>query len=275
MIHADDMPFLAAGAVLDDLAPNELADYAAHRPSCPDCRQLEVELDHVLADLALVVPDRQPPPDLLDGIRLALAAESAAVGTAPSTVLPFRGPAMASAATATVETSARPRTRVPLVAALGLAAALVVAVVGLGGRAVQLESDLAAAGARVAVLEAALASDQDAVAVAAHPDRVSVALHGDALAPDAEAAVVFLPGTNQSFLVARNLPATPAGHGYQLWYADQAGVHPLQVLAWSGEGTLVAPIGVDLATSAAVMLTLEPDGGAQGEPGPQVVFGEL
>jgi hypothetical protein len=46
-------------------------------------------------------------------------------------------------------------------------------------------------------------------------------------------------------------------------------------VSWDGEGTMIAPIGVDLADSAAVMLTLEPEGGAQGEPGPQVVFGEL
>ena len=109
-------------------------------------------------------------------------------------------------------------------------------------------------------------------AVAAH---VTVALHGDAIAPDAEAAVVFVPGDDASYVVARNLPATPAGHGYQLWYADEAGVHPLQTVAYDGSGTFLAPIGVDLADSSAVMITLEAEGGAQGEPGPQVVFGEL
>jgi hypothetical protein len=161
------------------------------------------------------------------------------------------------------------------VASLGLAAVLGVVAVGLGGRTAALEADLAAADARVAALEAALASEQDAVTVAMDPSRVTAALHGDALAPGAEAAVVYLPGTADSFLVARNLPATPSGHGYQLWYADGAGVHPLQVVPWDGRGTLVVPIGVDLADSAAVMLTLEAEGGAQGEPGPQVVFGEL
>jgi hypothetical protein len=37
----------------------------------------------------------------------------------------------------------------------------------------------------------------------------------------------------------------------------------------------VVPVGVDLAGSSAAMVTLEPTGGAVGEPGPQVVFGEL
>ena len=45
--------------------------------------------------------------------------------------------------------------------------------------------------------------------------------------------------------------------------------------AYDGRGPFVAPFGVDLADGAAAMVTLEPMGGATGEPGPQVVFGEL
>ncbi len=104
---------------------------------------------------------------------------------------------------------------------------------------------------------------------------VTVALHAEPLAPSAEAAVVYVPGAGSSWIVARNLPATPAGHGYQLWYADDSGVHPLQTVSFDGTLTFVAPLGVDLADSSAVMITLEDAGGAQGEPGPQVVFGEL
>ena len=56
MIHSDAERLLPAGAVLDDLAPDERAAYEAHRGTCADCRRLELELDHVLADLAIVVP---------------------------------------------------------------------------------------------------------------------------------------------------------------------------------------------------------------------------
>ena len=52
-------------------------------------------------------------------------------------------------------------------------------------------------------------------------------------------------------------------------------MHPLQTVSFDGSGTFVAPIGVDLADSTAVMLTLEESGGATDEPGPQVIFGEL
>jgi hypothetical protein len=150
-----------------------------------------------------------------------------------------------------------------------------VVALGLGARGLALQQDLDVANAQVAALESTLAREGDAMTVAMNPAHVTVALHGDALAPAAEAAVVFVPGEDAAWIVARNLPATPDGHGYQLWYADEAGVHPLQTVAYDGSGTFVAPIGVDLADSSAVMITLETEGGAQGEPGPQVVFGEL
>jgi hypothetical protein len=75
--------------------------------------------------------------------------------------------------------------------------------------------------------------------------------------------------------MANDLPATPAGRVYQLWYADAAGVHPLGTFHHDGSGPFVAPFGVDLAGSVAAMVTLEPEGGAQGDPGPEVIFGEL
>ena len=68
MLAADAARMLAAGAVLEDLDPAERRAYDTHRAGCPDCRSLEIELDAVLADLALIVPQREPPPDLLSRI---------------------------------------------------------------------------------------------------------------------------------------------------------------------------------------------------------------
>lgn len=261
MIHDDAQRMLPAGAVLDDLAPDERASYETHRNACHECRRLERELGRVMADLSLVVPERMPPPDLLHGIRRALAAETA-VGDARRTAVKPLG-------------ALRRSRRVPSIAPLALVAALGIIAIGLGARTLTLQLGLDTATAQLASLESALAARGDAVTVALNPSHVTVALHGDALAPEAEAAVVFVPGDDAAFLVARNLPATPAGHGYQLWYADRAGVHPLQTVAYDGSGPFVATFGVDLADSAAVMITLEASGGATGDPGPQVVFGEL
>jgi hypothetical protein len=279
MMHDDAERMLTAGAVLDDLAPDELASYEAHRATCAECRQLERELDRVMADLSLVVPERMPPPDLLGEIRRALATEQA-MRAATAITLMQPGPAVPVTPARTGVPPAdvialRRSRRTPTMASLALAAAIGVIAVGLGARMVALQQNLDATTAQVASLESALAERGDAMTVALNPSHVTVALHGDALAPQAEAAVMYLPGQDAAYLVARNLPATPAGHGYQLWYADAAGVHPLQTVAYDGSGPFVAPIGVDLADSAAVMITLEESGGATGEPGPQVVFGEL
>jgi hypothetical protein len=303
VIHDDLARELAAGAVLDDLAPDELAAYEAHRVTCAECRIVELELDHVLADLALVVPERVPPADLLGGIRRALAAEVAAsVPSAGSTTatatatgaslapipsprpvaLPTRAPVPVGTPVASAPSDVVPlrrHSRGPLLASIALAAGLGVVALGLGARSLTLQQDLDAANAQVATLEGRIASQadtmNDAMTVAMNPAHLTAALHAEPLAPAAEAAVVYLPGAAESWIVARNLPPTPAGQGYQLWYADGAGVHPLQTVSFDGSGTFVARLGVDLAHSAAVMITLEPAGGATGEPGPQVVFGEL
>jgi hypothetical protein len=269
MIHEQEL-LLAAGAVLDDLDPDERAVYETHRRSCPDCRVAEVELDQVMADLALMSPERMPPPDLLAGIRLAIAAED----DAPRTISVVPSVPAAEPSAANVVPFRRP-SRAPLIASLAIAAGLGVVALGLGARTVTLQQDLDTTSAQVASLEANLAGQGGAMTVALNPAHVTVALHGDAIAPDVEAAVVFVPGDDASYVVAQNLPATPSGHGYQLWYADAAGVHPLQTVSFDGSGTFVAPIGVDLADSTAVMITLEESGGAMDEPGPQVVFGEL
>ena len=59
------------------------------------------------------------------------------------------------------------------------------------------------------------------------------------------------------------------------WHADAAGVHALDTFQHDGDGQFLTRFGVDLGSSAAAMITLEPEGGAVGEPGPQVAFGEL
>ncbi len=266
MIHEEQL--LAAGAVLEDLDPDERATYETHRRSCAACQHTELELDNVMADLSLVAPERMPPPYLLDGIRRAIAAED----DAPRIVV---APSDVQQQPASNVVPLRRASRGPVFASLALAAGLGVVALGLGARSVTLQQDLDSTSAQVASLEANLAGQGGAMTVALNPAHVTVALHGDAIAPAAEAAVVFVPGDNASYVVARNLPATPSGHGYQLWYADAAGVHPLQTVSFDGTGTFVAPVGVDLADSSAVMITLEETGGATGEPGPQVIFGEL
>jgi anti-sigma-K factor RskA len=272
MIHSEAAQMLAAGAALEDLEADEWREYEAHRRTCADCARLEVELDHVLADLALAVPERRPPPDLLDALRRAISADAVAGGppadghpaqvVAPSNVIPFAR-------------ADRRADRRPILAAVGLAAALAVVSVGLGARSVALSDELGSARAQLGRMQEALGHQGAAMAVAVHPSHETAQLHAEPSAPGATAFVVYVPGSDEAWLVANGLPPTPDGHAYQLWFADTAGVHGLGTFTFDGQGAFVAPFSVDLASSSAAMVTLEPIGGATGDPGPQVVSGEL
>lgn len=260
---------LAAGAALDDLAPDERAAYDAHRQGCRTCAVAADELEIVLADLALVVPERTPPADLLAGIRLAIDAERRPERSSGAAT-PASG-----APTQPISIAAARASRRPVLAVAGLAAALALVALGLGARGLGMQRELDRAQAQLALLQDRVAAEGGVVAAAMDPSHVAVALHAEPLAPAATAAVVYVPGTDDAWLVAHDLPPTPDGRAYQLWHADGTGVHPLQTVAFDGSGTFVASLGVTLAPGDAVMITLEDTGGATGDPGPQVVFGEI
>lgn len=277
MIDRQSEHLLVAGAVLEDLEPDEATAWLTHREGCTECRDLENDLTLVLEDLALVVPERIPPPYLLEAVRRSIGAAGAVPVARAEIASPGIAPLMAptSLDEARRRRASGPGFRRPSLALVGLAAAFAIAAAGFGARSIGLQGDLDRAGTEVAALEARLSGSGAVMAAAIDPGHVTVALHAEPLAPAAAAMVLYVPGTRRAYLVADHLPATPVGHGYQLWYADAAGVHPLQTVPFDGDGAFVAALDVDLSGAAAVMITIEDEGGATGEPGPQVVFGEI
>lgn len=261
---------LAAGAALDDLDAEERADYDRHLGTCPACQALAADLDDVVADLALVAPTLVPPLSLRDGVLAALHGSAATETPAPPAVL--RALPFPSAA---ADTQSAGRPRVALWGSLGLAAVLGIVAVGLGAQTSRLTEQVAAANTAAAEAQVKLAAREAAIALIADPSHRTASLRAEPVAPVATAVVVYRPGSTDAYLMAMNLPATPDGQVYQLWVADDAGVRALGTFHFDGQGAFIAPFGVDLGTSAAAMVTLEPEGGAQGEPGPQVVFGEI
>lgn len=252
---------LAAGAALDDLDGGERHEFERHLATCAPCRRLSTELDDVVGELALAAPLLYPPTELRGNVLAALREPAMAhLSLVPDAPRAIRG-----------ETAGR------IARWGGLAAAAVFAIVavGLAAQNQRLDEQVATANAALADARVQLLARQAAVAVAADPGHVTVALHAEPVAPAASAVVMFRPGTTEAYLLATDLPATPAGQVYQLWFADTDGVHALGTFHHDGEGPFVAPFGVDLASSAAAMVTLEPEGGAVGDPGPQVVFGEF
>jgi predicted anti-sigma-YlaC factor YlaD len=302
---------LAAGAALDDLDPLERAALDAHLGACPPCRKVARELVDSAGMLAFAAPRRTPPAALLGGILAAVAASegrpvnlpAADLGSAPAIATPIRLP-LAPGATAAraaafapvpVQVAAtadpgdtsgvileldalrRDRTRYRRLSFAGLAAAavLAIAVGALGASATGLRSDLDAATLQRDAAVAQLATSDAAMTVALAPGHATATMKPEPMAGKATVYVVYMPGTPDAWMMAGNLPATPAGEVYQLWLADSSGVHPVTTFTCDGSSPCLAPYSADLASADATMITLEPVGGATGEPGPQVAFGTL
>lgn len=282
--HDADLDLLVAGALLDDLDPSELARYEDHQPGCERCAVVVADLGRTLGDLALIARARRPPAALGASISAAIAADRPSEDAGPGAI-GASGPAtigdpLPAAAASRPDRSWWPRWSPPRLTPgrrLGpaLAAGLVVIIVAVGAWGLAIRADLDRATVEATQARDALARQSRAMAVALAPDHRTARLDPEALAPGADAVVVYRPGRNDAYLVARDLPATPAGSVYQLWTADASGVHGLGTFAFDGSGLFVADFGRDLAGASAVMVTLERAGGASGGPGPQVVFGEL
>jgi hypothetical protein len=215
-----------------------------------------------------------------------MLAYAGAGSLADASAAPFAPPTEPQAETETtatpteavdLETLRRERSRYRRLSWAGLAAAavLAVAVGALGVTSAGLDDQLARATAERDIAVAQLARTDQAMAVVLAPDHATAQLITEPMAAQASVYVVYRPGTTEAWLMAGNLPAPPAGQVYQLWSADAAGVHPLTTFTCGDAASCLAPFGVDLASATATMITLEPAGGAQGEPGPQVAFGEL
>ena len=271
---------LAAGSALEDLDADERRAFSAHVATCAACRDLSIDLVDVLGDLALLAPTIHPPAEMrasvLAAIRASDTGPSTSIGTRSEDERPTARTSEGDEVTAIDDFRRETRRlRRMTFGAVALAAALGVVAFGIGVRTMELTDAVAANAAALAQAEARLAQQTSAVALVADPGHVTASLHAEPVAPAAVAVVVYRPGSSDAYLMAHGLPATPPGMVYQLWYADAAGVHPLGTFQHDGQGPLVAPFGVDLGSSAAAMVTLEPEGGAQGEPGPEVLFGEL
>jgi len=292
---------LAAGAALDDLEPRERASLDAHLDACAACRVDARALVDTASVLALAVPQRKPPASLGGAVLAAIAASEkrpvgvpaatlAYAGGASALARPVAGPLTGASGTlaGTAERPApgeivdleavrrdRARYRRLSFAGLSVAAALAIAVGGLGMTAAGLSNQLEETSLERDAAVARLAVNDAAMAVVLAPDHATATLTPEPMAAQAVVYVVYRPGTSDAWMMAADLPASPAGTVYQLWSADAAGVHALTTFTCEDQQACLAPFGVDLASAKATMITLEPAGGALGEPGPQVAFGEL
>jgi hypothetical protein len=273
---------LTAGRALGDLDVAEQQAVDAHLRQCASCRALTRDLDAVLTDLAFAAPRRAVPASLGPSIMAAIRSESAGMR-------PMAMPSMG--ATAGPAVAPRPSSRQDSVLpevirpdrfrgwgralGIGLAAAAALAIVVLGAEVLSLRDQVDSANMIARGYADQLSARDTAMQVVADPSHASAWLAPSTGDVTASALMVWVPGSTQTYLVASGLPATADGQDYQFWYADDAGVHAGITFDYDGSGMLIMPVEVDLSGAKAAMLTIEEDGGAQGGPSKDIVFGEL
>jgi hypothetical protein len=222
--------------LLGALPPEEREDFTAHLQACPVCRRDAEELAIAADALPVSVPPVAPPPGLKGRIMAVVESEAELLAAAGEQAdVPPRAPARARARRGFLGGwLLRPGV------ALACAAVLLVA----GGIAGAL---LAAGG------------DETRTVVA------------DTRAPDADVRLQI--HDDASMLVARDMPAPPAGRVYQVWIKRPGrDPEPTSVL-WSTrrDGSAEVAVPGSLDGVEAVLVTDEPQGGSDVPSKPPVI----
>jgi len=275
----DDVRDLAAGFVLGALAPEEEAAVRDHLASCPEPHPEVEELGGVVPYLAESLEPVEPPASLRARILAAAAAERPAPVDATAAA-PLAAPAPSAPAPVPFPTAAERTVRAARPSrlgtwAMGIAAILVVAVLGawnlqLQGRLNSVEEDLAAATAyQQGVARVLAVATQDGAQVAiltATPEAPTAAAGLAATGPDGTVVISM-----------HDLVPTTGTQVYEAWVivGENAPV-PLGGFEVGPAGTGVFSGSTALAEPGAILaLTLEAAPGATTPNPPVLTVGAL
>lgn len=254
MTGRDDLHLSAAAYALDALPDDERAAFEAHLTTCPAC---VAEVDTLRTTAAhLAEPTTAPVPHTL---REHVLAEVARTPQLPPTAADTAGHTTADPRSVPVdELGARRRTRVTPRWTAGVAAAAVL-VMAIGGLS-YLSWDLAnRLDASRAAAEQARDHAERLLEVLAAPDATIVSA-GDAQGIPGTLVVSVARG--EAMFVADDLPAPPSERTYQMWLIGEDGATPAGEFDPDPLGRASHLVSGDLATTAAVGVTIEPLGGS-------------
>ena len=281
---------LAVGHALHALEPEDEMAAVGHLRVCDSCRRLAADTEEVSAALAALAPPVQPPAQLGERLRAAVAAEPRGVPAGPSRVLRPRGDggratASRAAARERAATGGRPADGRPPRAAGGrgrwlrtapwlVTAAAVAALAVVTGWGTSISSE------RDQLVRAADLQEQVLDGLADPAARV-VRLVGqeDAGAAGANAAVL-LDESGRAYVVAEGLEANEPDSTYVLWQVPEGGtpqaVGVFDVPADGGTGIAVAEVGavtVDPEQLAALAVSREAGRVAPATPSTPLLVG--
>lgn len=193
---------LAVGHALSALEPEDESRFLAHLAACARCEQSVAEHQATLAHLALAAPPVEPPPSLLEGLRVGVAAE-------PRQVTAGWQPSPAAGSEQVTDLSERRgRRSVPVRRShlLTSAAAVAALLLGLGGWNASLQRDNAEQSSR-------LDSFASAVRALESPDTRTVRL----TSPEGDVKAVAVMQGEQMSLVVDGLEPNADDTVYVLW----------------------------------------------------------
>jgi len=253
---AEDLDLLAFGL----LEPPETAALRAHLELCAECRARFEEAQGIAALISLSTPAAQPPARVRAALLESISAERARPGASGA-------PAPNSAGF-----WARP--------ILGWAVAAAAILIGLAVTIPQnrrSQDELAALRSQLAAKQDELDRTRAVLDLLRSTDALRVHLvSSTAPWPWPEGKVYYQP-KNGLLFVASHLPPLDPGKAYQLWLVPESG-NPASAGIFEpdakGNAMLMshkAPMPMKPRTFA---VTIEPEGGAPGPTGPQVMVGE-
>ena len=265
MVHEEYnemLPAMALGAL--DIEDARAAD--AHLKTCEECQAFLAEWEDTAASLAFAALEEiplEPSPRvrarILEAIRTGAADEASPQAGAPrppetSNVIALhdRRPRWSAA-----------QTWGAIAAGLVLLT-LLASLFALWEENKRTKQELARLSNEVRDAEQQLNREREAIEIVATPGAHMAELVGTNVLPNAHATVAYDP-SGRAVLLAKGLPAPPAGKAYQLWFI--AGGKPLPgrvfITDASGAGTSNDHLPAQALNPAGFAITLEPESGVQ------------
>ncbi|MFN2498051.1 MAG: anti-sigma factor domain-containing protein [Pyrinomonadaceae bacterium] len=276
MTHQEYKELMSIGALFA-LDSAEARSLVAHLESCPECPSEMDVWENTAALLAFdaspLAPSAQVRERILSAVR-AEKVEATAKQTAPavvdkdrrqpqspgrSTVVPFERPPK------TVWTTIR--SSYAVAASVGLVAlAISLFVIWQQNRAARAE--LARVTSEKSEAQQQLAHEREVLALITSPGTRMTELAGTNVAPNAHAMIAY-DKNGRAMVMAKGLPAAPAGKAYQLWFILGNKPMPGRVFTTDtqGNGSLQDQIPAEAMSGAVFAITLEPASGVQSPTG--------
>ena len=234
MDHLEVEEVLAA-YVLGALPPQEASRVEAHLRDCPEHREAAAQLQSSASRLALAADDVPPPSSLRQRVLEAVEREAAGRSArgrdleAPGVTGEETVPPAARSTPVLPAPRLKNAWRRPRPALLAAAAAVLLAL-GIG----------VVAGTRIA-----------------QPPQQAWTFHGNTLAPDAEASVIYDRGRHTAVVAVTGLPELKAGQVYEVWLIQSDRPVDAGISAGSG-GKAVVRVAKDISQFEQLAITIEP-----------------